>query len=161
MRYGYLCQRNKRGLWSLRLGSELTRGQLAEHYYFLAASPVLVFDGKRAQLDDILLPSEVHCVKGPPGHLGHLSVPNPRTFVGIRANGDLVFGVYKGRSDKSPGLCFAELQNEALSLGCVTALNLDGGGSSQLWVEGRGLAGAAVVSNDPGRKIGNALVLFR
>lgn len=38
--------------------------------------------------------------------------------------------------DKTQGLTILELANIMLDLGCKTAINLDGGGSSILWIEG-------------------------
>ncbi len=58
---------------------------------------------------------------------------HPRTAVGIKANGDIVFVVSDGR--QAPGSCgqtFHELAVEMLALGCVDALSLDGGGSASL-----------------------------
>jgi exopolysaccharide biosynthesis protein len=40
-------------------------------------------------------------------------------------------------SHTSIGLTLKELANLMLSLGCHSALNLDGGGSSTLWIDGK------------------------
>jgi hypothetical protein len=58
---------------------------------------------------------------------------HPRTAVGIKENGNIVFVVSDGR--QAPGSCgqtFHELAVEMLALGCVDALSLDGGGSASL-----------------------------
>lgn len=53
----------------------------------------------------------------------------PRTALGLKANGDVV--VYTvDRSDVSAGMTLAELARRMEELGCVTAVNLDGGGST-------------------------------
>jgi exopolysaccharide biosynthesis protein len=56
------------------------------------------------------------------------------------------------------GMSHHELAGLMQRLGCTDALNLDGGGSSTLWYEGR-------VMNQPSdgapRPVGNALVLMR
>lgn len=56
---------------------------------------------------------------------------HPRTAVGIKADGSVIFVVSDGR--QAPGSCgqtFEMLVEEMLALGCVDALCLDGGGSS-------------------------------
>lgn len=57
---------------------------------------------------------------------------HPRSCIMIRENGDIVLFVADGRYKGSAGLTFDELTEVAVRLGGYTALNLDGGGSSQL-----------------------------
>ncbi len=59
-------------------------------------------------------------------------VRHPRTSVGERANGDLVFMVVDGRQSMSVGATLSELADIMKEWGCVTAFNLDGGGSSTM-----------------------------
>ncbi len=55
----------------------------------------------------------------------------PRTAVGIKADGDVFFAVIDGRQEPySSGVSMPELAQLMIDLGAVTALNLDGGGSS-------------------------------
>ncbi len=55
----------------------------------------------------------------------------PRTAVGITAAGDVVIVVADGRqSPYSSGYNYMELAEKMLDLGCVDAINLDGGGST-------------------------------
>jgi len=55
----------------------------------------------------------------------------PRTAVGIKADGDIFFAVIDGRQEPySSGISMPELAQLMIDLGAVTALNLDGGGSS-------------------------------
>lgn len=56
---------------------------------------------------------------------------HPRTLVGIDEQG-LVFMVIDGRNGHSSGVTLEEAANLALEEGLVAALNLDGGGSSQM-----------------------------
>ena len=57
--------------------------------------------------------------------------PNPRTVVGIKADGTVVIYMVNGRqSPYSVGMDYGELADIMLSLGCVVAMNLDGGGSA-------------------------------
>ena len=61
---------------------------------------------------------------------------NPRTAVGVLADGTWVFVVSDGRTTESEGLTLYELAAYMRSLGCVTAYNLDGGGSSTMVFNG-------------------------
>ena len=62
---------------------------------------------------------------------------HPRTAVGIRENGEWVFVVVDGRFNGFlGGMTIAEMANLMLELRCVEALNLDGGGSSTMVIEG-------------------------
>lgn len=59
---------------------------------------------------------------------------NPRTGLGVDANGFLYVIVVDGRSDQSAGMNLPELQAYAANLRVTNAINLDGGGSSTLVV---------------------------
>lgn len=62
---------------------------------------------------------------------------HPRTAVGIRDNGEWVFVVVDGRFyGFLGGMTIKELAELMLELGCIEALNLDGGGSSTMVIEG-------------------------
>lgn len=55
----------------------------------------------------------------------------PRTAVGVKADGDVLIMVADGRqAPYSTGYTLAELAQKMLDLGCVSAMNLDGGGST-------------------------------
>ncbi|HKZ55372.1 MAG TPA: phosphodiester glycosidase family protein [Anaerolineales bacterium] len=58
--------------------------------------------------------------------------PRARTAVGVLANGELLLVVVP----EEPGIELAELSRRLAALGAVDAINLDGGGSSQLWYDG-------------------------
>ena len=58
---------------------------------------------------------------------------NPRTAIGIKNDGTLVFYTVDGRqSGYSRGATLKELADRMLELGCVEALNMDGGGSTAI-----------------------------
>lgn len=67
---------------------------------------------------------------------GHDSSSGPRTAIGQNAAGLFVIVVVDGRTASSPDCTTVELANYMISLGCVTAFNLDGGGSTTVWFEG-------------------------
>lgn len=64
------------------------------------------------------------------GYHSHAYSDNPRTLVGQKANGDIVFVVIDGRSSVSKGVTAKESAQIAMELGMYQATNLDGGGSS-------------------------------
>ena len=57
--------------------------------------------------------------------------PAARTAVGLTADGNVIFYT-ADHGDVSAGLTLSELADRMLELGCVSALNLDGGGSTTL-----------------------------
>jgi hypothetical protein len=67
-----------------------------------------------------------------------ISDKHPRTAVGYTANNELILfvceGRFKGRAD---GLTLTEMATLMQQIGCVEALNLDGGGSSCLLINGK------------------------
>jgi len=62
----------------------------------------------------------------------HSNVENPRAAIGQAGPLHYVFVVTDGRTGDSRGLTLLELANLFLELGCDTAYNLDGGGSSTM-----------------------------
>ena len=87
----------------------------------------------------------------------------PRTAVGVNAEGRALLVVVDGRRSTSVGLSLAELAQFMLDLGAVDAMNMDGGGSSEMIVDGQIVnepsdgrerrigAGIAVVKTKPGK----------
>jgi hypothetical protein len=59
---------------------------------------------------------------------------NPRTAVGITSANHTILLVVDGRQTASQGVTLPELAQMLLDLGCVEAMNLDGGGSTQMAV---------------------------
>jgi hypothetical protein len=64
----------------------------------------------------------------------------PRTAIGVRADGTALLVVVDGRADlrHSVGVTLAELARVMLNLGCESAMNMDGGGSSVMFVHDPG-----------------------
>ena len=62
---------------------------------------------------------------------------NPRTAIGMVEPGHYIMVVSDGRTSESAGLSLAELAEVMQEQGCTTAYNLDGGGSSTMWFNGR------------------------
>ena len=76
----------------------------------------------------------------------------------MKSDGTLFFVTVDGRRpDESVGMSLPELTDLMLELGCVSAINMDGGGSTTMVVEGR------VVNNPSGlgaRRNADAILLF-
>lgn len=86
----------------------------------------------------------------------------PRTAIGIRRDGSLLFYTIDGRqSGYSYGVRIETLAKRMLELGCVDALNLDGGGSTTLGATIPGATDFALVNtpSEPQRKCANFLFL--
>ena len=64
---------------------------------------------------------------------------HPRTAIGVTANNKVIFFVCEGRSvtEGVKGMNMAMMANILKSLGCVDAMNLDGGGSTCMLVNGQ------------------------
>jgi exopolysaccharide biosynthesis protein len=60
-----------------------------------------------------------------------------RTGAGLTNNGHLILVVVDGNSARSAGMSIKEFAQLFKSLGCTQAFNLDGGGSSTMWVKGQ------------------------
>jgi exopolysaccharide biosynthesis protein len=74
---------------------------------------------------------------------------NPRTAVGVRADGSYFFFVVDGRqTGTSNGATIDELAQFALDLGAETAINFDGGRSSTM-IHGTGVDGTYTLYNVP------------
>lgn len=69
--------------------------------------------------------------------VGKAMASNPRTAVGIIEPLHYVLVVSDGRTNKSEGLTLYELADFMRSLGVSTAYNLDGGGSSTMYFNGK------------------------
>lgn len=88
-----------------------------------------------------------------------------RTAVGLKADGTLVLYAIDGRqSGYSAGLTLPELAERLAELGCVTALNLDGGGSTTFSARRPGESALSTLNRpsdgDP-RKCANFIFLAR
>lgn len=89
----------------------------------LAAGPLMILDGKELSQLDIEFNTNRH----------------PRTAVGLTGEGKMLVVVVDGRSSQSQGLTIPQLSQLMAALGCTSALNFDGGGSSTAWVKGEGV----------------------
>ncbi|MCE1187907.1 MAG: phosphodiester glycosidase family protein [Ignavibacteria bacterium] len=90
----------------------------------VGGGPVLIKDGQiRITYDE-----EVFFGSG----IGTVTDLQPRTAIGYTTNKHVIIIVADGRQTASAGLSLTELAQVLSDLGCVEALNLDGGGSTQM-----------------------------
>ena len=83
---------------------------------------------------------------------------NPRTLVGQKADGTIVWVAVDGRKSNSPGFTIEHSSALMVELKCEIAANLDGGGSTEMIIDGKI---KNVLSGGVERAIGTALVAYK
>lgn len=83
---------------------------------------------------------------------------HPRTCL-CKKKDAIVFIVVDGRNKNANGMNLFEAQKYLLNLGCIDAINLDGGGSSTMWIKKRGIINTPSDKNGE-RAVSNALLLI-
>jgi len=105
----------------------------------IVSGPLLMDDGMEIMLDSINFNTLRH----------------PRTMIGATGDGHILFIVVDGRQPEyAEGMSLFELRTLARSLGCTDILNLDGGGSTAMYLMGEGSNG---VVNRPSGKVERAV----
>ena len=89
----------------------------------LASGPLLIQDGQLVEQQQNPFNDNRH----------------PRTAIGLTSDGRLLAVVVDGRSADAFGMSIPELAELMAALGCTSAMNLDGGGSSTAWIQGTGV----------------------
>ncbi|MDB6056608.1 MAG: hypothetical protein JWO95_452 [Verrucomicrobiales bacterium] len=89
----------------------------------IGGNPALVRKGKNLQLT--------------PKRKDSMYMRNPRTAIGWNDHEFFMVVVDGRQKNFSVGMTFGELATLMLKLGCKDALNLDGGGSSTMWLNGK------------------------
>jgi exopolysaccharide biosynthesis protein len=114
------------GSWAIVREGDVTAQELVDAgaWQVFSFGPGLVIDGQVAVDED--------------DEVGHAMASNPRTALAKVSDGHYVLVVSDGRTSESEGLSLAELASFLVDeLGVECAYNLDGGGSSTLYYEGR------------------------
>lgn len=122
---------------------EINRGVDPRIVEGVSGHPTLIFDGERTT--DF-------------GADSTFTARHPRTAIGVDATGDvLILVTVDGRSSVARGMTGDETARLMERLGAHHAVMLDGGGSTTMWVAGRG-----VVNQPSGalRSVGNQLAVF-
>lgn len=83
---------------------------------------------------------------------------HPRTAIGWTTEGKLILVTVDGRQKFSVGMTMAELADLMLELGCVEAMNLDGGGSSTMVVNRKIVNHPSDATGE--RPVSDALLVF-
>jgi exopolysaccharide biosynthesis protein len=101
----------------------------------LVTGPLLVYHSKTQRLPKMEFTFKRH----------------PRTCLCI-TNESVIFVTIDGRSEQAAGMSLIETQKYLMDLGCYDAINLDGGGSTTMWIANKGIV------NFPSDKEGERLV---
>ena len=118
---------------SVTLTTTCTDDRLIGAQYATGGGDILVLDGAVTDSD---------------GWSTTLMPRAPRTAFGLREDGTIVSYIIDGRSSEhSVGLTLSELAEELQDLGCVYAVNMDGGGSTALSVRVPGDNDTTVVNS--------------
>ena len=108
-------------------------------YFAISCGPMVLYDGKIAadnsKVDDTHFYTNYECW----GESAVYDGKPDRTAVGVTADGKIVLFICDGRISASDGAYIKELGPIMKSIGCVHAMNLDGGGSTGMWVKGSGM----------------------
>ena len=87
----------------------------------LVTGPVLILDGNKQPLADDAFNSNRH----------------PRTCACLLRRNKVLLLTVDGRNAEAQGMSLPELSDLLRSLGCKAAINLDGGGSTTMWISGK------------------------
>lgn len=108
-------------------------------YYAISCGPMLVYDDK-IMVDHSNDGSGHYYTNYECWSETGVYYGNPdRTAVGITEDGKIVLFICDGRIDASKGAYLTELAKLMKGIGCKYAMNLDGGGSTGMWVNGAGM----------------------
>ena len=117
---------------------------------YVSAAPALIRDG--VAVSDFLDESAKH-------EAGFSLRRHPRTAVGQRGDGTLVFVVVDGRQPElSVGMSLPELAELLLRLGVSDAYNLDGGGSTTMVIQGKIVSSPSEGTGE--RPVSDAILFF-
>jgi hypothetical protein len=111
-------------------------GDDTSHPHGIGSYPSLLTEGARAV--------------DPDGTSSFFTSRHPRSGLGIDAQGRIALVVVDGRSDDAGGLTMDEFADLLGTLGLTDAVNLDGGGSSTLYIEGCSVTGVVNFPSDGG-----------
>jgi hypothetical protein len=115
----------------------------------ISGGPLLVWNGS---------PQKIRAAPDAPYELSSMRERHPRTAFGWNDRSFFLVQVDGRQKDFSLGMTLGELSDYLVKLGCTEAMNLDGGGSSSLWFDGK-------VRNNPcdgyERNIANSLLVLR
>ncbi|MEO9804090.1 MAG: phosphodiester glycosidase family protein [Reichenbachiella sp.] len=116
----------------------------------LAAGPLLLFEGQI----NLFVQDSFNLMR------------HPRSAFGTTKKGKVIMVTVDGRTTQAAGMTIPELAGLMRELGCESAVNLDGGGSTSLWIKNEGKDGVVNYPSDNGiydhqglRPMANAVVI--
>ena len=83
---------------------------------------------------------------------------NPRTCL-CKTKELILFITIDGRAETADGMTLIELQKYLYDLGCIDAINLDGGGSTTMWTKNKGVVNKPS-DKDGERPVANAILIL-
>lgn len=117
----------------------------------LSTGPVILLQGINQKLPNDAFDNDRH----------------PRTAIGKKPDGTVVLLVVDGRAVESAGMSIPELQKIFRWLGCTDAINLDGGGSTTMYIKNQSFNGVVNYPSDNKkydhegeREVANALAII-
>lgn len=108
----------------------------------MVAGPLLLLDSKKVKLPYMEFATKRH----------------PRTCLCTNKD-SVLFIVIDGRKTDAEGMNLSEAQELLLDIGCIDAINLDGGGSSTMWIKDRGVVNFPSDSTGE-RPVSNVLLII-
>lgn len=87
----------------------------------IVSGPLMIYNGELCEIDSVRF------------NLTH----HPRTAIGITNNYHVILVTVDGRHPEAAGMSMWELQEFMAKLGCIDALNFDGGGSTTMVIKGK------------------------
>jgi len=107
-------------------------GSLVDFTSLMATGPLLVYEGDTLGIQKDKFNQNRH----------------PRSGIGITKEGHVLFITADGRNKRAEGLSIPEFAEVMLSLGCEYAINLDGGGSTTLYIHNQNENGIVSYPSD-------------
>ena len=91
----------------------------------------------------------------------HAGNKEPRTMFGQKKDGSFILVVTDGRTDESSGLTAHEQAELMYDLGCINAVNADGGGSSTMVEVKDGVPKVVNALNGAERAVGSVMLVYK
>lgn len=109
----------------------------------MVAGPLLLLDSKKVKLPQMEFATKRH----------------PRTCLCTNKD-SVMFIAIDGRRKDAEGMNLFEAQEFLLKMGCIDAINLDGGGSTTMWIKDKGTVNTPSDSTGE-RSVSNALLIIK
>ena len=144
---GYVISALAETVKDLKVGDDISaeykiKPEWKDAKHIISGGPYLIKDG------NIFIDTASEKLNGITGR-------NPRTAIGYTKDNVMIIVTVDGRKENVSGVTLSELANILKDLGCYEAINLDGGSSTVMYVDGNVISG----SNINSASISNALTV--